>query len=529
LRLEDCLAYNLSSGSQRSKVMAHILGIFWRDQTARRLTYWHFQTRQESALKRAEKILSLLHQFTTLQIYGAILESQPLPVPFRPAPNSGWEERLEVSLFPASTLKPKEGINLLRFGLPAPTPELVSTVQASDWAAQRWQQIESEIFDYLCLPSGIRISVSPNRIKQAAIVRLDQSRRPEPNRSPLESIIIKTTADIERAQRSYQQLPTPHERQRLLKHQTRLAQWQHWQVLEQEFFEQALALDKTSSQFSLLTVPVNRLEEISQAMTPEQSLKSLSNQSKHITHECLFVPLLPPDNTDWADVPLSHFTDSNMWTHRSQILASRDMSERTYYRWIKRLQEQGLRSLPAQENARVILFYKPDLDRAVAAIKPTSTATLDIAAPSPLPATSNTSSVTSSNLPAQLVQTLTAIQLQQQNLATAITRLEANLAQQRHQDLSRIELQFTQLAQQQAQLSSQLPQASILELIGQLAALQQLPQALRKLASRLPAITAKSKAQTTPKKKPPKTKTKTLSKKKRGAGKKKVTAKKKAR
>src|SRR5207249_3497498 len=147
----------------------HQLAVFWRDEQARYFTAWHFQpNKQERAHQRAQKILSAITQLSTLQIYGAALDTTPLRlVEIKPAPAHGTETRLEVSLRP--TAKSKVGGRQIRFSLPGPTEALCRVVTAKFFSAPEWQLLEQELLPYLCSPSGVEVSVSPDRVEKAKI------------------------------------------------------------------------------------------------------------------------------------------------------------------------------------------------------------------------------------------------------------------------------------------------------------------------------------------------------------------------
>ena len=80
----------------------HNLVVFGREQQSRCFTAWHFQpSSRELAPQRAQKILSVVTQLSTLQIYDAALDKDSLLFNSIPsAPPSGSLTRLEVSLTP---------------------------------------------------------------------------------------------------------------------------------------------------------------------------------------------------------------------------------------------------------------------------------------------------------------------------------------------------------------------------------------------------------------------------------------------
>src|SRR5437773_11239575 len=113
---------------RETKMAIHQLVLFWRDEEARCFTAWHFQPSvQERASQRANRIINALSQLSTLQIYGAVLDTTPLKlVEIKAAPAQGTETRLEVSLRPEA--KAEVGGGQLRFSLPGPALALSQAV-----------------------------------------------------------------------------------------------------------------------------------------------------------------------------------------------------------------------------------------------------------------------------------------------------------------------------------------------------------------------------------------------------------------
>ncbi|MEW6737966.1 MAG: hypothetical protein AB1489_42205 [Acidobacteriota bacterium] len=78
------------------------------------------------------------------------------------------------------------------------------------------------------------------------------------------------------------------------------------------------------------------------------------------------LPAAPTDAQLWADVPVEHFSDTNMWLHRELLKREFDVSERSYYRWIGILKDHGLtRMLSSQDDHKFKLFYRPDVEIAL--------------------------------------------------------------------------------------------------------------------------------------------------------------------
>src|SRR5262249_34578912 len=81
-----------------------------------------------------------------------------------------------------------------------------------------------------------------------------------------------------------------------------------------------------------------------------------------------YLPIAPAASAAqlWQDVPAAHFQDPALWLHRTQLKQLYSIQERSYFRWLQKLQAHGLsRLLPAQQDQKVKLFYRPDVDRAV--------------------------------------------------------------------------------------------------------------------------------------------------------------------
>jgi hypothetical protein len=70
---------------------------------------------------------------------------------------------------------------------------------------------------------------------------------------------------------------------------------------------------------------------------------------------------------EWNDVPKEEFFDPSFWLHRCQLKEIYEIpNDRAYFRWLEKLRQNGLaRSLPAKDNGKIVLFYRPDIERAV--------------------------------------------------------------------------------------------------------------------------------------------------------------------
>jgi hypothetical protein len=472
----------------------HQLAIFWRDERARSFTAWHFQPApQERAAHRAAKILSAAMQLSTLQIYGAVLDTAQLrfeAAPFVPA--RGIDTRLEASLMP--TAKSKVGSGQLKFSIPGPSSALYSAVTAQQFSSPEWQLLEQEVIPYLCSPSGVKASVSPDRLLKAEIVTLPES--PLPGQAPIDAALARTQEAVEAAKLRYQQLLTPKLKERIAKYQARLELLEKWRESEAALFSK-----------------VEELPSVTRPLIIERKEEIMTEQKISTPADSPLLPTIPAsEEADlWTDVPQTHFSILQMWTHRIEIRQLYGLNERTYYRWVNSLKEYGLsRSRPAQGNARVTLFYRPDLERALEAAESARrpVKARPISSTAQMPQTATVQLGFAASQLASLANMAADLSTQQKALAAAFSRLEAGLIEQRQADLSEINQQLAKLAQQQAEMAAQLPQGHFLDLIAQLVNLNQLPNLLKKLNSNLQKLVnpktktaAKAKAKTPAKKK----------------------------
>lgn len=78
-----------------------------------------------------------------------------------------------------------------------------------------------------------------------------------------------------------------------------------------------------------------------------------------------FLPALPDSlPPEWADVPTADFANPARWEQIGQLNRKFAItSERSFRRVIARLKSLGLRTLPARQDARLRLFYRPDAER----------------------------------------------------------------------------------------------------------------------------------------------------------------------
>jgi len=494
-------------------VAVHQLAIFWRDLETRCFTRIHFlPAPKERAQRRANKILEVLDALSSLRIYGAVLDDAALPINLsKPIPETGTEKRLEVDLLPDAPLNPRDGVTKIKFSLPGPTQALYQTIDNNSLSeTSDWLSLEKEVLPFLCLPSGIKVSSSPDRITRCQIRLLDPKRRPSPGRAPVEAAIA--AAEQALAQQSSRQLSPPDQTDldRVSKYSNKLAHLQSLQEMEQNFWlasQPSPALPKQSIAPPLLLQPP--LFEEKQPMPDNTDLDNL------------YLPKLPtqPD-AQWQDVAVEHFSDPAIWLNRNQLKQLYGLNERSYFRWLSRLEAAGLsRSLPSQQDDRVKLFYKPDLDMALAALstkkrgRPTRSAARtvtpgDEASPS---RASDGSSMPQTSVEGSLAQIASlaaqqlSLQQQQASLESSIKRIDDSLSKLTIERLPQLQDQITglhqQLASQTNQASALSPMTSIVELLTQLTAFNQishqiadLSKQLKRLPARLDLTASKTKA-----------------------------------
>jgi hypothetical protein len=403
----------------------HELAIFWRSTTTRCFTSWHFSPdSKERAAHRATQMLALFTKLSRLQIYGAALDGETLlPTEAKPAPTRGTELRLQVDLYPAKPLNPKAGITYLKFSIPGPIQAVIELVESQRFQHRDWQALKKEVFPYLCLPDGTPHKQEGSALYRAEIVYLDLKHQPQPDYAPLAAAIGRTTEDLNIARASFNKLKTEQEKQRVEKYQKRLDTLYTWEYLEKDLFDQRESLsllqaESTASPVpavaepeleippslpvaavtSAIKVPVTATQPSTPPMlpiepavtTPAPTLAANNNRFNSqagqkeedpnmtettapvATQPEAYLPVPPaPDQThSWQDVVPAHFQDSWMWLDRNQIKQRYQLSERSFFRWIDKLHQYGLeRWLPAQGKPLLRLYYRPDLETAVAKLQ----------------------------------------------------------------------------------------------------------------------------------------------------------------
>jgi hypothetical protein len=217
------------------------LAIFWRDRQACCFTSWHFcPAKGESPTHRAQLILALCQHLSCLQIYGAALDADPLPIEqAHTAPPTGTDLRLQVNLCPDKPVNPKAGINYIKFSIPGPIAVLIDIVESLRFDHPVWLLLENVVWPFLCLPDATMVTTTGSPLYRAEIAYLDLKHRPQPNLPPIEQAISRTSEDLNIAQASLNKIDTPRERNRVQKYQARLEDLFTWQYIERGCFDLA--------------------------------------------------------------------------------------------------------------------------------------------------------------------------------------------------------------------------------------------------------------------------------------------------
>lgn len=227
------------------------LAIFWRDQNCRCFSALHFQPgRREQAIVRARKMLAALTQLSVLQTYGAVLNEEVLPIEeARTAPEKGTALRVQFDLYPEKEVNPRMGITYLKFAVPGAVDALIQAVERGasteyKWSAEEWLLLKREVIPFLCLPNGVRVN-NPIKLRRAEFNYLDQERSPRPDTPPIDAAIGHTEEALKLAQKSFQDLKTQKELERVEHHQKRLDLLYTWRHIEKECFDLVETLPQT--------------------------------------------------------------------------------------------------------------------------------------------------------------------------------------------------------------------------------------------------------------------------------------------
>jgi hypothetical protein len=344
----------------------HQLALFWRSQQARAMTTLHFTLpEKESAPSRAQSIVSALEQLTTLQIYGAALETTPLQVDLiKLAPLSGTEERLEVNLYPDAPIAPRHGVVPISFSIWGPNQQARSLTQ-NPQQQQAWHLLEKELLPFICLLVGAHVSPKANPIKRIELVTVSEERQPQPDEPPVDDAIAATERKIASASAQFAQLrrrgeePTQKDLERMKKYQDHLAWLSSLKQLEESFFATASARAPEPA------IPLIPTLASLQLKAKEQNMTEVNTPQIEQEDSSAFLPASPQQPELWSDLPAEHFSSPHYWLSGEAIRKEFALSERSYFRWIDALKQHGLqRQLPARTRPKLKLFYRPDLEQA---------------------------------------------------------------------------------------------------------------------------------------------------------------------
>jgi hypothetical protein len=121
---------------------------------------------------------------------------------------------------------------------------------------------------------------------------------------------------------------------------------------------------------------------------------------------------IPPQ---WSDIAPADFENPNLWAPVGELKTKfKITSERTFWRTLSRLKAMGLQTIPARQDKRVRIYYRPEIDRIIA--QP-AIATMSI---------SPENNPNISNNPDQIWQAIRALQQQQKALLDALNNIYPN-------------------------------------------------------------------------------------------------------
>jgi hypothetical protein len=220
----------------------------------------------------------------------------------------------------------------------------------------------------------------------------------------------------------------------------------------------------------------------------------LDNQKTNQQQAIIYLPaqLSSEQIPTWQNIPPEHFLDSSFWLNRSQIKEMFGVSERSYFRWISTLEQHGLsRSLPAEQDKKVRLFYRKDLEDAAMAARNAATKephrgrkpkALSAPATEQFGALPTTEQIVTGR--SERVATdaeIATLRSQLLSQATHISLLQAEVAHFKHQlDL---------INQKQALMAEQLPQSRIIEILSRFAGFDHFTAAIKKFNSHINKLT----------------------------------------
>ncbi len=139
------------------------------------------------------------------------------------------------------------------------------------------------------------------------------------------------------------------------KHQKRLAHLQLLQDLERDFFT------KTAQSESIFEVTIRKGGN---KVLTELPLPALHSQPFTSSNKLLPTPPTKDSLSEqiWADLPLADLLNPQCWLPIGELKHHLDISsDRSFWRSLQTLRSVGLRTLPAQMDTRVQLFYLSDL------------------------------------------------------------------------------------------------------------------------------------------------------------------------
>jgi hypothetical protein len=341
-----------------------------------------------------------------LQLYGVIANEKVLTwQPNKLPPANGTEIRLRVALYPSEKLNPGAGITNIQVSVPGPNPEIADffNTKPINISHPYWQMLEQEIIQWLRLPNGLRVSpaIGDARIHHTKLYAIEEDLRPQPGRPPVDFAISdavrkldKVRSNLSRAERNHQ--PLEYILARIDKYQRNLEFLQRLHLLEQGVWGQLQGEVYTSD---------DQIDDL-----------PLATELTPILDRTSYLPAISqPIPPEWSDIVPADFENPNLWAPVGDLKSKfKIASERSFWRSMSQLKAKGLRIIPARQDKRVRIFYRPEIDRIIA--QPTATATTNI----------SIANTIISNNPDQIWQAMRSLQQQQQALLDAINKTYPN-------------------------------------------------------------------------------------------------------
>lgn len=326
--------------------------LFWRDAAACCFTLLRFHS-PEANLERAARMAAALEQLSTLQLYSVIANEQILPwQASRPAPPSGTELRLRIALYPSEPLNPSAGITDIRITVPGPNPEIaeIFTAEPADFTHPYWRLLESEVIAFLRLPNGLPASPASGqaRIHFAKLYVIDEEYRPQPGRPPIDFAISDAVRKIDdarsrliRAERAH--LPLEYALAKVEKHQRNLEFLQRLHILEQSVWSR---LQSPAIAEAALPAEQPAAVELAPIVDRTRCLPAVSHS-------------IPPE---WSDIAPADFENPELWAPIGELKSKFKITcESSFWRTVARLKTMGLRTIPARQDKRIRLYYRPEI------------------------------------------------------------------------------------------------------------------------------------------------------------------------